>query len=474
MSTNPVINAPSQAELEQLFADQKVYAPSLVATNASVRSKKLKSIQDYLINHEAEVIKVLKEDFSKPEVETLLSELGIVLSQIRHIRSNLKSWMKPKAVKTPLSATGTQSYVHYEPKGQVLIIAPWNYPLNLALVPTVYAIAAGCTVTLKPSEFTPATTGFLKKMINELFPAREVSVIEGEGATAAALTAMPFNHIFFTGSPQVGKLVMKAASANLTSVTLELGGKSPTVVDQTANLKTSVERMVWGKHFNAGQTCIAPDYVLVPQAKEEDFIEAYKNQVSKRYGKDPELSEDYARIISDKHFARIKELLDDAVTKGAIVKVGGQTNATTRYIAPTLLTGVTSDMKIMQEEIFGPLMPVMTYRQLEEVPVIINSRPKALTMYINSKQQKNINYLIDHTSSGGVVINDYLLGYANPNLPFGGVNNSGIGKSLGHHGFLDFTNERGVIHRRFLDLAMVYPPYTDKVRKLVKMIYRWL
>jgi aldehyde dehydrogenase (NAD+) len=229
-----------------------------------------------------------------------------------------------------------------------------------------------------------------------------------------------------------------------------------------------------GKTLNAGQTCIAPDYVLVQQSKEGNFIEAYAKQVSKLYGENPELSADYARIISDKHFDRIKGLLDDAITKGATVKVGGQTNATTRYIAPTLLTNVTPDMKIMQEEIFGPLMPMMTFDQLEEVPPIINSRPKALTMYINSKQQKNINYLINHPTSGGAVIKDYLLGYVNPNLPFGGVNNSGIGKSLGHHGFLDFTNERGIIHRRFLDLTMAYPPYTDKVRRLVKAIYRWL
>lgn len=474
MSTNPIINAPSQAELEQLFTAQKAHAPSLVATDARTRNQKLKSIQDYLISHEAEIIQALKDDFQKPEVETLLSEMGVALSQIRHIRANLKSWMKPKAVKTPLSATGTQSYLHYEPKGQVLIIAPWNYPLNLALVPTVYAIAAGCTVILKPSEFTPHTTAFMKKMIAQLFPAKEVTVIEGEGATSAALTAMPFNHIFFTGSPSVGKLVMKAASANLTSVTLELGGKSPTVVDQTANLKTTAQRMVWGKHFNAGQTCIAPDYVLVQQSKAQDFIEAYRQQVSQLYGENPEASPDFARIISDKHFARIKGLLDDALAKGATIKCGGQTNAATRYIAPTLLTDVTPEMKIMQEEIFGPLMPLITFDQLADVPPIINSRPKALTMYINSKNQQNINYLINHTSSGGVVINDYLLGYVNPYLPFGGVNNSGIGKSLGHHGFLDFTNERGIIHRRFLDLAMAYPPYTDKVKKLVKLIYKWL
>ncbi len=468
------VQAPDQTQLEQLFAEQKQYAPTAAVSSASERSAQLKRILDYLSAHEQAVVAALLADFQKPEVETLLSELGVVFNQIRHIRSQLKSWMRPKAVCTPLSLIGTDSYIHYEPKGQVLVIAPWNYPLNLALVPTVYALAAGCTVILKPSEFTPHTTAFLKQMGEALFPKAAFAVVEGEGDTAAALTAMPFDHIFFTGSPQVGKLVMQAASKNLTSVTLELGGKSPTIIDETAKIDSSAARTAWGKFFNAGQTCIAPDYLLVKAGKEAAFAAALKKYVDRAFGENPQDSDSLARIINDRHFSRLQHLLEDALEKGASLLLGGQHDASSRYFAPTLLSNITDEMLLMQEEIFGPLLPMRSYQTLEEAVAIVNSRPKPLTLYICSEKQENINYLVRHTRAGGTLINEFLLGYANPHLPFGGVNNSGIGKSLGHQGFVEFSNERGIIHRRFLDLSMAYPPYTDKVKKLVKRIYKWM
>lgn len=468
------VQSPNQKQWEKLFAEQGLYAPTLATTTAAERSALLKQIQNYLATHEQAVVQALQADFQKPEVETLLSELGVVFSHIRHIRSQLKNWMRPKAVRTPLSLIGTDSYIHYEPKGQVLIIAPWNYPLNLALVPAVYAIAAGCTVLLKPSEFTPHTTAFLKQMAEAIFPSKTFAIVEGEGDTAAALTAMPFDHIFFTGSPQVGKLVMQAASKNLTSVTLELGGKSPTIIDESAKIGSSAARTAWGKFFNAGQTCIAPDYLLVKAGKEAEFAAAMGKYVNRAFGDKPQNSDSLARIINDRHFKRLQHLLEDALAKGAKIIFGGQHDAKTRYFAPTLLGQVTDDMLLMQEEIFGPILPMRSFQTLQEAVEIVNSRPKALTLYICSEKQSNINYIVRNTRAGGTLINEFLLGYANPHLPFGGVNNSGIGKSLGHQGFVEFSNERGIIHRRFLDLSMAYPPYTNKVKNLVKQIYKWM
>lgn len=464
----------SESEIKALFDLQKQHSATFAKTTAKERIAYLNKMEKYLVEHQVALVEAMQKDFRKHPVETLISESSVVLAQIRHVRNHLRQWMRPKSVRTPLSLTGTRSYIHHEPVGQVLIIAPWNYPVNLALYPLVYAIAAGCTAMLKPSEFTPHASTFIRGLVENIFKTNEVAIIEGDSKVAQTLTSLPFNHIFFTGSPQVGKLVMAAAAKNLAGVTLELGGKSPAIVDETAAIDKIAERAVWAKHFNCGQTCIAPDYLLVHESVAKAFEAAYIKCVKKLYGEHPLDSADYARIVNKRHFQRIKGLLDQAIQSGATIAVGGTTDESQHYIAPTLLTNVTEDMEIMQEEIFGPVMPMLTFKNKEEALAIINSRPKPLSMYINSRKKENQRYFLNNTRVGSTMINDFLLSFSNPNLPMGGSNNSGIGKSLGHEGFLEFSNARSVIKRNFLDLTMIYPPYDAKKLKLVKWIYKWL
>ncbi|MBC6994950.1 aldehyde dehydrogenase family protein [Neolewinella lacunae] len=477
-TTPPPASAASldNAGLEPLLAVQRAHAPALSAQKAPERIARLRKIEDYLTQpgNVDRLVAALEKDFRKHEVETLLTELGQVLSHVRYIKKHLRRWMEPERLPTPLAMLGTRSYIHHEAKGVALIIAPWNYPFSLTLIPLLYAIAAGCAAVVKPSELSPATTDFIDEMLSDLFEEREIKVVQGEGDTAAYLTTLPFDHIFFTGSPAIGKKVMAAAAANLTSVTLELGGKSPAVVDQDVNLEKSAANTIWGKCVNAGQTCIAPDYLLVHQAIATPYVAALGRAITRFYGSDVQASKSLPRIISERHFDRIKALLDDAIDKGATVAYGGQVDRADRFIAPTILTNVNEDMRIMQEEIFGPLLPVITYQRPEEALEIINRQEKALAFYVQSHSRSTVKTLLAGSSSGGAVINDYLIGGGSPVVPFGGVNNSGIGKSFGHRGFIEFTNERPVVERRFLDLSMAYPPYTDKVVGLARRIFTWI
>lgn len=468
----------TQANIKEIFDKQRAYAPQLALTTAKERIAKLDKLLHYLSDDEKieEVCEAVYKDFKKHPAEVFATEIGLITSNIKFIRSNLSQWMRDHRVSTPLAMVGNISYKRYEPKGNVLIIAPWNYPFQLSILPLIYAIAAGNAVMLKPSELTVHTSAMIKKLLAELYDENEVAVIEGGVEVSTKLLALPFNHTFFTGSPRVGKIVMAAAAKHLTSVTLELGGKSPTVVDETADIKTISGRMAWGKFVNKGQTCIAPDYVMVHESKKEEFIKAFKNAIDKMYdpvGKGIEASEDYCRIINLKNFHRIKNLLDDAINKGAKVEFGGITNEDDLYVAPTVLTNVNDDMAIMQEEIFGPLLPVIEYTHKEEVIEKIKARPKPLAMFICSRKQANIDYFINHTSAGGSMINEFLLSLSNPNLSFGGVNNSGIGKSGGFYSFKNFSNERSIIRRNWATLKMIYPPYTDTVKKMLKTIYKF-
>ncbi len=466
-------------DIEVTFREQREFAPQLARSSLRERLRRLEKMDAYLKDpgNLKRLVDAMHRDFRKPEVEVLATETGVVQTQISFVKKNLRRWMQPKKVATPLPMAGTSSYLYYEPKGVCLILAPWNYPLNLALVPLVYAIAAGNAAILKPSEISAHTSAYIKRMMAELYDEREVTVFEGDASVAQALLEQPFNHIFFTGSPKIGKVVMEAAARHLASVTLELGGKSPTVIDESAAVETVAERTAWGKCINTGQTCIAPDYLIVHESVSDAFVEAYGKYVRQFYdpaGQGIRQSPDYPRIISDPHFRRLKRLFDDAVEKGARVAVGGEFEESERYISPTLLTGVDDDMEIMHEEIFGPLLPMLTYRRREEAIEVIRRRPKPLTMYINSRNKENIRYFLEHSSAGGTVINEYMLGYSNPNLPFGGVNNSGIGKSLGHQGFVEFSNERGVIKRNWGTLRFIYPPYNDRTKRLVKNLYKWI
>ena len=469
-----LIDTEIENEILTVFHSQKANAQNLANTNARERKAKLQQILDWTFSHEKEIGEALYKDFKKNPSETNIGEILGITGEIKHLLKHLNSWMKPQSVNTPMNMIGTSAHVRFEPKGVCLIISPWNYPFNLSIKPLAQAIAAGNSVMLKPSEMTPNTSVLIKKMITELFDSNEIYVIEGDATVSQILLNQPFNHIFFTGSPAVGKIVMSAAAKNLTSVTLELGGKSPCIVDETANIRKSAEKIAWGKFINNGQTCVAPDYVLVHKSIENEFVTAMKSSIESMYGKDVKQSNDYCRIVNNRHFNRLDNLLKEAVEKGANVSVGGQTDGADDFIAPTLLTDVNDDMKIMQEEIFGPILPIISYSTNEEAIAHIKKREKPLAMYINSGKESNINYFMNNSSAGGTVINDSLIHYGHTEVPFGGVNNSGIGKSGGIWGFTEFSNQRAVVRQKFGTFKMIYPPYTPSVAKLIRFFVRWM
>lgn len=464
-------------DIQTTFDHQRRHAPKMALTTADQRIERIRRIQAWISSHEADIQRVMFDDFRKPSAEVMLGELMALYAEINYTIGHLKRWMKPQSLPTPLALIGTRSRIIHEPKGNVLIISPWNYPFVLAIRPLVSAIAAGNVAILKPSELTPHTSGMISRMITDLFPAEEVAVFEGDADVSKALLELPFNHIFFTGSPAVGRVVMTAAAKHLASVTLELGGKSPAIVDESATIKQAAQQLAWGKCLNNGQTCIAPDYLLVHTSVKEPFMQAFRDTLTAMYspdGKPVAASDSYARIVNNRHFARIRALLDDALAKGAIITLGGQTDADQNFIEPTVLEGVTDAMQVMQDEIFGPVLPVLTYTNLDDALQIINQREKPLALYIHSRNRKTTQYILDRTSAGDTVVNDTLLQFGNVELPFGGVNNSGIGKSNGYFSFQEFSNQRGVMQRDFGTMKFIYPPYTDKVKKLINFLVKYV
>lgn len=465
-----------QTEVQTLFELQKAHAPHVAASTARARIAKLRRLEAYLLDEEkmSGLYEALHKDFRKPEAEVRLSEIIVVIQHLRHTRRHLRRWMQPQSVSLPPILLGVSSHIRYEPKGLCLIIAPWNYPFNLAISPLVDAIAAGNTAIIKPSEVSMHTSAFIRKMISDLFPPEEVAVVEGDMRTSGALLELPFNHIFFTGSPQIGKVVMTAAAKHLASVTLELGGKSPAIIDNSVNLENQAYLLAWGKCINNGQTCIAPDYVLLHESRQKAFTEAFKKAIDKLYGSEgPAQSPDYARIISDRHYARLRRLYEDALEKGATELLGGQWNEADRFVPPTILTGIKDHMEIAHEEIFGPLLPVVLYQNTQDIIEEINRRPKPLTLYIGSKNRKFTDFILQNTSSGSAVVNDYLLGFSNPDMGFGGVNHSGIGRYMGFEGFKEFSNPKAVVKRKFMDFRVIFPPYTPRVVHILRILGRW-
>lgn len=474
---NAIMATATNSDIKRIFDLQQANLQQLKATTADQRIAKLKKLERYLLDEKnfSMLCDAMHKDFRKPEAEVFLTEVGTTQSQIRFICRHLRQWMRPKSVPTLLPLLGTTSYTLCEPKGMALVISPWNYPILLALAPMAYAIAAGNAVIIKPSELAPYTSGFIKKIIADLFDEKEVAVIEGDVSTSQALLDLPFNHIHFTGSPSIGKIVMAAAARHLASVTLELGGKSPVILTDHVDIKSHATKIAWAKFMNNGQTCIAPDYVLLPKHHLNTFVEAFKTAVKRFYNPNDqgiEQSPDLARVINHRHFQRLKNLVEDAVAKGAKVEIGATYNESERYIAPTLLTAITEEMDIMHDEIFGPVLPVMTYEHLDQALDIVNRRPKPLTMYIASRSNKLINRITSHTSAGTTCINDYNLGFSNTHLPFGGVNNSGIGKSLGYHGFEAFSNERGITRRFQGTLSPLFPPFSKFTLRLGRFFYK--
>lgn len=462
----------------QVFFNQKNTAIRWRQSSLEERLTKLKKLRFWIKDHQSEIQKALWKDFKKPEAEVDLSEIFPVTSEINHALKNLGAWMKPKSVSTPLPMLGTKGKIYFEPKGRVLILAPWNFPFNLTVGPLVSALAAGCPAIIKPSEMSPHTSELIAGMISELFDPAEVAVFTGEVEMATKLLELPFDHIFFTGSPAVGKIVMKAASNHLSSVTLELGGKSPVIIDQSADLEDAAGKIIWAKFVNCGQTCIAPDYVLVPEEKLEEFILRAKISLQKFYDPDYkgiEKSPDYARIINDRHFERLTRILEDAIDKGAKLEFGGKVDAGDRYLEPTLISGISEEMEIFHEEIFGPILPIMSYTKLDEAIELINAKPKPLALYIFEKDSEFSAKILKQTSSGNVVINDCVLHFLHNELPFGGVNNSGIGKAHGYHGFLAFSNEKGVLRQRigFNNVSLLRPPYGIKTKQIIASLIKW-
>lgn len=464
-----------KSNIQKVFEAHRANQYEVANTNYKQRVAKLKALKNAVENtYRQEIRDALYADLRKPQAETDLTEIFAVTTEIKHAISNLRSWMGNRYVSTPLAFIGSSSFIRYEPKGVCLIISPWNFPLNLTLGPLVGAVAAGNTVIIKPSEHTPNTSAVMKKMINELFPADEVEVIEGAVETSTELLSLPFNHIFFTGSPQVGKIVMKAAADHLSSVTLELGGKSPTIIDETADIKTTVRRIAWGKFLNAGQICIAPDYIYVHESKKEAFVTEIQKVLNDFYDSHPNDSPSYCSLVNQKHAHKINAMLDDAIEKGAKVIFGGQVDLEKKLVSPTLLTDVPMDSMVMKEEIFGPLLPILTFKSNEEVVNHVNSGEKPLALYVYSKSQKNIDYFINQTRAGGSCINNSDMHFLHPNLPFGGDNNSGIGKAHGYWGFKAFSNERGV-YRQVIPSAieMLMPPYNPTKNKIIEWIVKW-
>lgn len=466
-----------QQEIDRVFDLQMNNKWKLRETTAKDRIAKLKKLRNYIIKYKEEIQEAMYKDFKKPNEEVLLTEIYPVTSEIKHTIKKLHGWMKDKRVRTPLSHFGAKCKIRKEPRGVSLILSPWNFPFQLTIDPLISAIAAGNCVVIKPSEYTPFTTACMKKMLSEAFGEEEVAVFHGDHVVSQMLLEKPFDNIFFTGSPAVGKIVMAAAAKNLTTVTLELGGKSPVIVDRTADLNEAARRIAWGKCLNAGQICVAPDYLFVPEEKKEEFVSLMKSHINSFYGTIDKNTKDlnYCRIITKKHFSRIVGLIEEAVSKGAKVNIGGYYDENDNLISPTVLTDIPLDSKILEEEIFGPVLPIITYKNINEVVDYINSKPKPLALYVFGKGNENIQNILTHTESGDVVINDVVLHVANTNLPFGGFNNSGIGKTHGYHGFMAFTHERSYLKQgKFSTMTMFYPPFKAGTKGMIEKLIKYL
>lgn len=459
----------------ELFRKQQAHQFVVGNSSHKERIAKLNALKKAIEATYKDAIRdALYADFKKPSIETDVTEIYPVVSEIKFVTSHLKQWLSNQKVDTPLALIGTSSYIKYEPKGVCLIISPWNFPLNLTFGPLVSAIAAGNTVIIKPSEMTPNTSKVMATIVQSIFKEDEVALIQGDAETSQELLKLPFNHIFFTGSPAIGKLVMKAASEHLTSVTLELGGKSPTIIDETANLKSAAKKIAWGKFINCGQVCIAPDYILIHESIKNEFLREVKIQLETFYNNNAETSESYGRIVNQKHFKRLTNHLMDAKSKNATIEIGGNYSETDNFIEPTVISNLPEDATLMQEEIFGPILPIKTYKTIDEVIQYINSKEKPLALYIFSSSKKQINHIINNTRAGSTCINNNVLQYSNHHLPFGGSNNSGIGKSHGFFGFEEFSNKRSVLKQNFKGaMELLFPPYTDFKKKMADFTIKW-
>ena len=456
METNP---------FEALFKLQQKFFVTGRTLDFAFRKNALRKLKTSILDHENDFYDALFKDLHKSEFESYATEIGFVLDELSFNLKKLKKWMKPKKVSSGIVSFPSRSRITHEPLGTVLIIAPWNYPFQLLMAPLIGAIAAGNTVILKPSEISAYTGLAIQKMLNEVFDDEYVHVVTGGSEVSQQLLSLDFNHIFFTGSPKVGKLVMQAAAKKLIPVTLELGGKSPCIVNDDVNVKLAARRIAWGKFLNAGQTCIAPDYLLVHENIKEALIKEIENAVHQFYGEEIKESPDYPRIISRPNMERLATLID-----GVKIVFGGNFDMNDRYFEPTIVDDVDFEKPVMQQEIFGPVLPIITFKEINEAIRMVNSRPRPLALYVFANHKDFQDKIIAGIPAGGVTVNDTLMHIANNKLPFGGIGNSGIGKYHGFESFKTFSNIKPVVYRgRWIDVPIRYAPYGSKL-KIIKYL----
>lgn len=430
----------------------------------------LEQFQQLLDNHQEEMITALQADFNKPAFETLVTEISMLQKELNYFKRHLKSWMRPKTVFPSVLNFPAKEQIAQQPYGVVLIIAPWNYPILLALQPLMAALAAGNCAVLKPSELTPNTSVLLKRLLEKYFDQRFLQVVEGGVEETTALLNYKFDKIFFTGSTAVGKIVHAAAAKNLTPVVLELGGKSPCIVTPSTNIPLAAKRIAFGKFVNAGQTCIAPDFIFIHPKVEKQFIEEVKKVLNEFYGDEPETSPYFARIINEQHFHRIKQY----VLKGAVL-IGGQTNSKKRYIAPTLIKINDLNDEVMQQEIFGPVLPIVNYQHISEIVKYNHENDKPLAFYVFGNDKTEIDKLLNQCKYGGACVNDCLSHIVNNKLPFGGIGASGFGNYHGKFSLEAFSQSKAIVYRKtWYDNKLKYPPYTKNKINLLKRLFKFL
>ena len=433
------------------------------------RKKYLKALKKSIKKHESDILDALKSDLGKNKVEAYATEVGFVMKELSYIIKELKNWAKTKSVTTPMMQFPAKSFIKYEPYGTVLIIGPFNYPFQLVMSPLIGALAAGNCAVVKPSEMTPQTSMVVQEILEEVFPPDYVKVIQGEKEVTSQLLDERFDYIFFTGSTKVGQIVYEKASKHLTPVTLELGGKSPVIIDDTANLKVAAERIAFGKFMNAGQTCVAPDYVLIDNEIKVKFVEALQATIQEFYGAQIEQSEDFGRIVNDNHFNRLVNIIEDSRQQ---VIYGGESNADELFVAPTIILDPELSDSVMQQEIFGPILPIIGYDTFNEVYDIVEQYEKPLALYLFTEDSDQITAVFNRLSFGGGCVNDTILHLANPNLPFGGVGHSGIGSYHGKYSFELFSHEKSYITKSTkLESGLLFPPYKGKF-KYVKQLFK--
>ena len=454
---------------ENILKRQRNYLSSIGIIDVTDRIENLKKLKNSIKKYENNIINALNIDLGKPEFEAYSNEVGFVYSTIDYFIKNLKSWTKVKKVKNDAAQIPGKSYIYKSHYGAVLIIGPYNYPFQLLIEPLIGAISGGNTVILKPSEYATKTEAIVEKIIKETFDEKYIAVVTGDYKVNSQLLDLEFDYIFFTGSVNVGKIVMEKASKHLTPVTLELGGKSPVIVDNTANLKVSAKRILWGKLTNAGQTCVAPDYILAHEDIYEELIKEFENVIIEFYGQDIIRSKDFGRIINDRHMNRLNAILERDKNK---ITFGGEVDFEKRYISPTIIRDVTLEDAVMNEEIFGPIIPVIKYKNMEDIKYYISHHKNPLALYVFSEDENFSEDIINKFSFGGGCVNDTISHVASAYLPFGGIGSSGMGNYHGKASFDTFTHTKSIVKKSTkIDLKLVFPPYKDKI-KLIKKVMK--